>query len=154
MTELTKVKKITLNYSDINSHEFKTDLFSISEMVSELRKYIKAEQLENMDTAWIMLMNYREKVGKNLLGIAELTRNSVFLSKGHVNEILKLALISNAESIVLFYHRPNKDLNPSGMEISSSRKLAEIGEMINVRLLDMILINKDSDFSMLGKSML
>ena len=61
-----------------------------------------------------------------------------------VPEIFKMALLSNAASILLFHNHPSGDPSPSREDIQCTRRIAEAGKLLGIILQDHIILG-DND---------
>ncbi|WP_369695473.1 JAB domain-containing protein [Alkalibaculum bacchi] len=58
----------------------------------------------------------------------------------HPREIFKVAIISNANSIIISHNHPSGDPNPSKEDISITSRLEEVGSLMGIPILDHIII--------------
>lgn len=61
-----------------------------------------------------------------------------------VPEIFKMALLSNAASILLFHNHPSGDPSPSREDMQCTRRIAEAGKLLGIKLQDHIILG-DND---------
>lgn len=54
--------------------------------------------------------------------------------------ILRAALLCNASSVVVFHNHPSGDPTPSADDLAFTRRLAEAGEVVGVRLVDHLIL--------------
>lgn len=69
-----------------------------------------------------------------------LFRGSLSRAAVEPRQILKSALLRSAASIVLFHTHPSGDPSPSPEDLAFTRRLAEAGEAVGVRLVDHLVI--------------
>ncbi|MCA1072494.1 DNA repair protein RadC [Clostridium bowmanii] len=74
------------------------------------------------------------------LSISTISIGSLNASIVHPRETYKVAILSNAASIILFHNHPSGDTNPSSEDISITKRLKEAGEIIGISLIDHIII--------------
>ncbi len=60
-------------------------------------------------------------------------------------EILTAALYAGAAAIILAHNHPSGDITPSQADVSTTRRLMEAGELIDIRVLDHIIIGTGPD---------
>ena len=65
---------------------------------------------------------------------------------------MKEALLQSASGIVLFQNHPSGDPTPSGEDLSFTRRMAEAGEMLGVKMLDHIILGSAGRGVSLGRS--
>lgn len=58
----------------------------------------------------------------------------------HPREVMKTAILSNAASIICGHSHPSGDPNPSSADIDVTERLAEVGKIVGIELLDHIII--------------
>ena len=75
------------------------------------------------------------------------------VAKGSVNycqvsiiEIFKMAVISNAVKIIMFHNHPSGDPVPSRKDKEITKKVREVGELLEIELLDHIIIGRNGAY--------
>ena len=58
--------------------------------------------------------------------------------------ILRAALLCGAQQIIVVHNHPSGDVSPSRMDITMTRKLKEICELLGVYLTDHIIVGNNS----------
>jgi DNA repair protein RadC len=66
------------------------------------------------------------------------TMNQIVISP---KDILKVAILSNAESIIIGHNHPSSDVTPSKHDIQTTRNIVMACKAVDVRVLDHIIIN-------------
>lgn len=64
----------------------------------------------------------------------------------HPRETFKLAILSNAASIILFHNHPSGDPEPSQEDINITTRIKEAGNIMGIDLLDHIIIGSDGAY--------
>ena len=82
-----------------------------------------------------------------VLGIFRVSQGSVDVAICNPREIFIRALLVGASRIFLIHNHPSGDCTPSHYDIECAKKIAEIGNMIGIKLNDFIIVGKDSFFS-------
>lgn len=77
---------------------------------------------------------------QHLLAERELFRGTLSRAAVEPRAILKEALLHGAASFVLFHSHPSGDPAPSDEDLSFTRRMAEAGALIGVRLLDHLIV--------------
>lgn len=75
-----------------------------------------------------------------LIGEGELYRGSLCRSVVEPRLIFKEALLRSAESVVVFHTHPSGDPTPSAEDLVFTRRLAEAGKVMGVRLADHLIL--------------
>lgn len=66
----------------------------------------------------------------------------------HPREVFKVAMLSNASSILCFHNHPSGNVNPSGEDESITNRLKECGKILGIGLVDHIIVGyNDTYFS-------
>ena len=65
-----------------------------------------------------------------------------------VPNIFKTAILSNARAIMLFHNHPSGNLTPSEADIEFTKRVAKVGKLIGIELLDHVIVSNISKLSM------
>ena len=66
----------------------------------------------------------------------------------HPREVFKVAMLSNASSIICFHNHPSGNIDPSVEDENITRRLKECGEILGIGLIDHIILgDRDRYFS-------
>ena len=66
----------------------------------------------------------------------------------HPREILRSIILSNATSFILAHNHPSGDLTPSIQDITFTKKMKKIGQLIEIKMIDHIILGKGTFISM------
>lgn len=69
----------------------------------------------------------------------------------HPREVMKTAILSNAASIICCHPHPSGDPTPSPEDIDVTERLAEVGKIVGIELLDHIIIGDNKFVSLKEK---
>lgn len=75
-----------------------------------------------------------------LLEFVEMFRGSVNCATIHPREVVKEALRLNAAAVIMAHNHPSGESNPSPQDIELTKKLKDILQVIDVRVLDHLVI--------------
>ena len=95
------------------------------------------------------LNSKKEPIAINVVSVGSLN-NSII----HPREVFKAAILSNADTIIIFHNHPSGDPTPSGEDISVSNRLKECGKIIGIEVIDHIIIGDESYCSLKEKGIL
>ena len=84
-----------------------------------------------------------------LLKEEELFFGTIDRSTVYIRELVKKILDYNAKSVILVHNHPAGSLKPSQSDILLTKKIKEVFEGIEIRLLDHIIISEKGYFSFL-----
>lgn len=101
---------------------------------------LKEEKQENF---FILMLNNKNYV----IGEKFITKGTLDLSIAHPREIFKPAIKNSASKIILIHNHPSGDPFPSGQDLRITNKLKEVGEMLDIALIDHVIIGKESGWS-------
>lgn len=126
--QMVKEKELPYGNTEINSPE----------TAVEFIKDVVADMICDRDRECIVVCAMDTKlkpVSIQIIGIG--TINSCLYS---IPDIFKVALLSNADSILLFHNHPSGNPTPSGEDIECTKKVAEAGRMLGISLQDHIIL--------------
>lgn len=66
----------------------------------------------------------------------------------HPREVFQPALLAGAVSIVVAHNHPSGNLTPSREDFACTKKLLEVAELMQIKLLDHIIVSEDNYYSM------
>ncbi len=61
----------------------------------------------------------------------------------HPREIFKLAILSNANALILSHNHPSGDSTPSREDIEITKRLQQAGELLGIEVLDHIILTSE-----------
>ncbi|WFA09518.1 JAB domain-containing protein [Tissierella sp. Yu-01] len=64
----------------------------------------------------------------------------------HPREMFKVAILSNANSIIISHNHPSGDTRPSNEDIKITERLAEIGNLMGIPIIDHIIAGEDGGY--------
>ena len=79
-------------------------------------------------------------IRNRLLGEAELYRGTMVRASVEPRAFLKQALLRSAAGLLLFHTHPSGDPSPSAEDLAFTRRLADAGELLGIRLLDHVVL--------------
>ena len=106
-------------------------------------RYAQGDQ-ETMGALFLDLRN-------RLIGESEVYRGTLSRAAVEPRAIFKEALLQSASGFLLFHTHPSGDPSPSPEDLSFTRRMAEGGEMLGVRLLDHIILGSAGRRVSLGR---
>ncbi|MDQ2868800.1 MAG: DNA repair protein RadC [Verrucomicrobiota bacterium] len=93
------------------------------------------------ETLRVVLLDTRYR----LLGTEEISLGSVNESIAHPREIFRPAFLMSAYAIIVVHNHPSGDPAPSASDHSLTRRLAEVAELTQIRLLDHVIIGAPAE---------
>ena len=61
-------------------------------------------------------------------------------------DILRVALLSNASSIIMGHNHPSTDLTPSQQDLITTHNMAKACKMMDIKLLDHLIVNAMGEY--------
>ena len=99
-------------------------------------------ELAKYDREVFAMMNINAKgqvININIVSIGDLCSSTT-----HPREVFKGCILSNAGSTIAFHNHPSGDPTPSEMDIQTTRRLCEAGEILGIPILDHLIIGNGS----------
>ncbi len=82
-----------------------------------------------------------------LLGRDEVSVGSLDTTLAHPREVFEKAVRARAASVVVCHNHPSGDPRPSDDDLRLTRRLVEAGKILGIRLLDHVIVCRDSHYS-------
>ena len=114
-----------------------------ADAVNEIRKRFDIGGLEQ-EYFWVIALNSRQKVlDVFTVGIGSLAQVNV-----HPREIFKPLVRMSAHSCVIAHNHPSNDSDPSDADVALTRRIAEVGCLVGIPVLDHLVITADDHCSL------
>nr|WP_315032948.1 JAB domain-containing protein [uncultured Chryseobacterium sp.] len=107
-------------------------------------------RIEMCEEAKVMFLNNALKV----IGIYNLSKGGISSSIVDIRLILSIALKSISTHIILIHNHPSTGLRPSKADIDITSKLKTACNFLDIKLLDHLIINKESYYSFADEGLL
>ena len=98
----------------------------------------------------VLLLNARHEVQRRVM----VSRGSLNASIVHPREVFRPAILASAASIVLVHNHPSGDPEPSDEDLSITKRLAQVGELLGIGVLDHVVIAKRGFVSLRARGQL
>jgi DNA repair protein RadC len=93
--------------------------------------------------------------GKNhLLGFHVVSVGSLTTALVHPREVFKVAILSNAASVILLHNHPSGDPEPSAEDRAITGRLRQAGELLGIQVIDHVVIGDGRFVSMAEQNLL
>ncbi len=103
---------------------------------------------EQQETFWVVCLNAANKI-TNYQKISVGILNSVII---HPREVFKIAIESNAVSIIVLHNHPSGNVSPSDDDKYITKRLKETGKIIGIEVFDHIIVAGTNFFSFVEKN--
>lgn len=118
-------------------------VFTQPQTVADYYRHEFEGEDSQVEKALLLLLDARGKlIREKVLSIG--TVNAAFVSP---REVFLQALRHEAVHVMLLHNHPSGDVMPSREDVEITKKLTEIGDMMELPLLDHIIVGEDSYFS-------
>ncbi len=108
---------------------------SPQQIAAMLSAYLKGADREHFV---VLLLNTKNR----LIGINTVSIGSLSSSLAHPREVLKPAILANADGIVVAHNHPSGDVSPSADDLRNTAKLKAGAKLLGIELLDHIIIGE------------
>ncbi len=107
-------------------------------------------QEEAQEVFGILILNTKNKI----VAVHEISRGTLNASMVHPREVFKPAILHNAASIICFHNHPSGDPKPSEADIEITKRLIEVGKIMEIGILDHIIVGDDRYISLKGRGVI
>jgi DNA repair protein RadC len=142
-------EKITLSSPEAVSDFLQKNISLFSE--DDLHNYLRAE-LGNQQREFFMVLCLNS--GNQLIHKQVMFAGTIDQAQVYPREILKIALLKNAASIILVHNHPSGNSKPSEDDIALTRRLESISKEFGLRIHDHIVVSGDHAFSIRANRLL
>ena len=112
----------------------------------KLLNYLKFSLLNrDVEVFKVLFLNTQNE----LLKEEELFYGTIDKSTVYIRELVKKILEYNAKAVILVHNHPSGSLRPSESDILLTKKVKEVFESLEIRLLDHLIISEKGYFSFL-----
>lgn len=122
-------KKVKETYGDFKTPEA-VSAYVMEDMRHETKEHFQIALLDNKC---------------RLIGIEEISVGGLGMTIVESRYIFKKALLANASSIILIHNHPSGDPTPSEQDVKITKKMKDVGDIMNIPILDHVIIG-DGDF--------
>lgn len=110
---------------------------------SDILALTKELQYKTKEYFILICLGYEQKfISKTLISIG--TFNATLT---HPRDIFREALSQGAQSIIMVHNHPSGNPLPSKSDILITKKIKELGDVLDIKLLDHIIVGKQSHYS-------
>src|SRR5262252_5717377 len=105
---------------------------------SAIASTILHRYLANVDREHFVILLLDQK--NQVIGIHTVSMGSLTASVVHPREVYKVAILSNAASIICGHNHPSGDCQPSREDRALTQRLVEAGKLLGISVLDHVII--------------
>lgn len=134
------VAEVSLKYSSQKSYDEVPTITSPEEATEFLRGIFDPDTIELREEFYIVLLSNTKQV----LGYSKISTGTMNSSLVDPITVFQLAILGNANSILLAHNHPSGNLKASNADIHLSKRLAEGGKLFGIEVVDHIILTKES----------
>ena len=101
-----------------------------------------ADTVELLESFYILLLNKANA----LLGYRLLSTGGMAGTVVDVRHVFAIALKGNAAGIIMAHNHPSANLQPSQADIDLTRRVRDVGKMLDLTLLDHLIVSPDGTY--------
>lgn len=116
----------------------------------DVLEHCKAMRRYRQEHFVVLLLNARHELERKVL----VSKGSLNASIVHPREVFQPAIIRSAASIVLVHNHPSGDPEPSEEDLSITKRLVEVGELVGIGVLDHVIVAKRGVVSFRARQLL
>jgi len=97
------------------------------------------------EAMYILCLDQKNKViGVNMISLGTLTTTAI-----HPREVMKVPVLLNAASFILFHNHPSDEPDPSPEDVTVTRSMKEAGDLMGINMRDHVIVGRDRYISMM-----
>lgn len=146
-SELPIVDEITISYKRNNNYKIK---ILSSRDASEVARSIISDNIEYIEYFYVIALNNSNQV----LGVKKISSGGITGTMVDVRIIFQTLLKAHGTSFIIFHNHPSGTLVASNADKHITKKIKEASQLLDIRLLDHIIVTKDSYFSFADENLL
>jgi DNA repair protein RadC len=144
MTQKTfKVAEVEISYKPNYKVSERPQISKSKDAYQILIQQWNMHKIELLEEFKIILMNRRNRV----LGVVDISQGGLSGTVADPKVIFAAALKSCASGIILAHNHPSGELDPSREDIALTNKIKAGAELLDLKVLDHLIISKDSYYS-------
>jgi DNA repair protein RadC len=139
--ENNQLARAVLHLADRHNNEYRSAKTITSSLIAyEIFKFLQYEPKEQF---WILILNRGSRVKKMI----QISKGSSTVCVVDAKEIVKLAVLNDAQGIILCHNHPSGSRTPSQEDKSITQKVKQALSLVDVNLLDHIIVACNIDDS-------
>ena len=116
----------------------------------ELIEFFPRERLALQEKFVVMYLNRCGRV----LGVYEMSQGGITGTVVDIRLLFSVALKVAATGVILCHNHPSGNLTPSKNDIEITKKVKEVADLLDIKVLDHIIINSDCKYLSMGEQAL
>ena len=145
-----KVSEVEVVYKTHVKASSRPTVTQSKEVYELLKRNWDAAKIELVEQFKILLLNRANKA----LGICELSTGGISGTVADPKIIFIAALKAAASNIILAHNHPSGNLTPSRNDIDLTRKIKEVGQLLEITVLDHIILSSEGFYSLADEGLM
>lgn len=138
--QILGLAELCKRYSRLKNKGFKLSLETALDVFNHFVEELRGKKKEHL---YAILLNSKNKIiKKELISVGTLNQ-----SFSHPREVFRSAIREAANAIILVHNHPSGDPKASKDDIVITKKLIKAGNLLGIRVLDHVIIGRDSYWS-------
>ena len=138
-----KVAEVEISYKPDYKVSERPQISSSNDAYNVMIDQWDSGKLELLEEFKILLLNRRNRV----LGVVNISQGGLSSAIADPKVIFATALKSCASGIILAHNHPSGEIDPSREDIALTNKIKAGAELLDLKVLDHLIISKDSFYS-------
>lgn len=136
-----------ISFEERAKREDVTTISGTEDLLKYLRNDIGYSKIEEFKVIFLNNSN-------NLIEVESISRGTIDKSPVYPREVVEKVIYYKAKSIILYHNHPSGSLKPSRADIEITLKLRKILKILDIRILDHIILTRDSHYSFLEEGII
>lgn len=146
----SNIAEVRLTYSLKVKASERPKISSSKDSYELMKQSWDKDTIELREQMKVILLNNAHR----LLGVFKVSEGGVTSTVADPKLIFAAAIKSNSSSIILCHNHPSGNIQPSNSDIKLTKRCKEIGELLELRLLDHLIITSESYYSFADEGMI
>lgn len=142
MKALNQVCEVTAKYSTKIKASDRAKIRNSNDSFNIFKEFYKNFEIEQKETSSVLLLTNSNSV----LGVVKVAEGNATACVMDVQYILRCAILTNAQAIILCHNHPSGELKPSDADKQITLRISEASKLLNIRTLDHLIINEEGCF--------
>lgn len=112
-------------------------------MIDRLRGLVLAPPA-NLERFYVVFFDSEKRISD----VSEFGQGIVGAISLNLRDLFRHALLVEARSIIVAHNHPSGDCRPSDQDISATKRIAQVAQTLEIRLLDHLIFSKNGLYSM------
>lgn len=150
MLDLFQYPIITVSYSDRVPFKDRPKVHRSCDLYEIIKPLYPEGVVDYCEIMYAVLVGRANRV----LGVLKISEGGYTSTSLDVRKLFGPVLLAKATSIVLVHNHPSGNMTPSGNDLDVTRKVKEVGKLMDIQLLDHLIITREGYLSFADEGLL